>query len=136
MNIKSTFHRSFLPPSAWKVLSLTDSFSKLPRLRWDLNLYNATFLFQSKACTVKSLEGKEKGIDLSFGGCMNALQLFPLSVINFLMYFRNFIGHFLRAAFWVLFSKRIDEIGAGRCIDIVTLIFTESLSYQITLLFS
>ena len=46
---------------------------------------------------------------------MNALQLFPLSVINFLMYFRNFIGHFLPVllfgCFFFFFSKRVDGIG-------------------------
>ena len=44
---------------------------------------------------------------------MNALQLFPLSVINFLMptYFRNFIGHLFPCCFLGAFSKRVDGKG-------------------------
>lgn len=42
---------------------------------------------------------------------MNALQLFPLSVINFLMYFRNFIGHFLPLLLFGCFFQRVDGIG-------------------------
>lgn len=42
---------------------------------------------------------------------MNALQLFPLSVINFLMYFGNFIGHLFPCCFSGAFSKRVDGKG-------------------------
>ena len=62
---------------------------------------------------------------------MNALQLFPLSVINFLMYFRNFIGHFLPVLlfgcfFFFFFKESRWNRGAGRCVDIVTLISAEN----------
>lgn len=61
---------------------------------------------------------------------MNALQLFPLSAINFLMRrcFGDFTGHFLPPAvfFGCIFKESRWERGAGRLTDVVALFSAES----------